>query len=162
VSSNTSRASVYFRLPRPTQAAGSEGVTGSLCLTLYAIMFIELCFNFMSVFYVFLPSCGQSLSLCAASSSSCAILLQAGLLEVPVTNLGSLCYFLAWGSVLPNGCSSEKIMLNGGSKVCSLLSLVLYPKRVYFASLMLTAEYWGSRRCMPLKKVITITYIVSH
>jgi hypothetical protein len=36
-------------------------------------------------------------------------------------------------------------MLNGGrgSRVCSLLSLVLYPKRVYFASLMLTAKYWG-------------------
>jgi hypothetical protein len=38
-------------------------------------------------------------------------------------------------------------MLNGGggSRVCSLLSLVLYPKRVYFAFLMLTAEYWGVR-----------------
>jgi hypothetical protein len=28
--------------------------------------------------------------------------------------------------------------------VCSLLSLVFYPKRVRFASLMLAAEYWGS------------------
>jgi hypothetical protein len=43
--------------------------------------------------------------------------------------------------MLPNGCSSEKLMLNEGSRVCSLLSLVLYPKRVYFASLTLTAEY---------------------
>jgi hypothetical protein len=41
--------------------------------------------------------------------------------------------------------------------VCNLLSLVLYPKCVYFAYLMLTAEYWESRRCMPLNKAITIT-----
>jgi hypothetical protein len=71
--------------------------------------------------------------------------------------MGSLGYFLARGPVLPNDCSLEKLMLNGGSRVCSLLSLVLYPKRVYFASLTLTAEYWGSGRCMPLNKAITIT-----
>jgi hypothetical protein len=59
--------------------------------------------------------------------------------------------------VLPNDCSSEKLMLNGGSKVCSLLSLVLYPKHVYFASLTLTTEYWGSGRHMPLNKTITIS-----
>jgi hypothetical protein len=88
-------------------------------------MFIELCFNFISVFYIFLPSCGQSLSLCHASSSSCAILSHAGLLRVPATNLGSLDYFLAWGPVLPNDCSSKKLMLNEGSRVCNLLSLVL-------------------------------------
>jgi hypothetical protein len=46
--------------------------------------------------------------------------------------------------------------------VCSLLSLILYPKRVYFVSLMLAAEYKGSRRLMPLNTAITITYIVSH
>jgi hypothetical protein len=34
-------------------------------------------------------------------------------------------------------------MGGGGSRVCNLLNLVLYPKHVYFASLMLTAEYWG-------------------
>jgi hypothetical protein len=84
----------------------------------------------ISIFYVFLPSCGQSLSLCPASSSCCAILSHAGLLEVPATNLRSLGYILAWGPVLLNGCSSKKLMLNGGYRVCSLLSLVLYPKRV--------------------------------
>jgi hypothetical protein len=47
-------------------------------------------------------------------------------------------------------------MLNRGSRVCSLLSLVMYPKHVYFASLMLTAAYWGSGRCMLLNKDITI------
>jgi hypothetical protein len=51
----------------------------------------------------------------------------------------------------------EKLMLNGWSRVCSLLSLILYPKHVYFASLTLTTEYYGSERCMPLNKVITIT-----
>jgi hypothetical protein len=76
-----------------------------------------------------------------ASSSSCAILSQAGLLEVHVTYLGSLGYYLARVPVLLNDYSSEKLMLYGGSIVCSLLSLVLYPKRLYFASLTLTAEY---------------------
>jgi hypothetical protein len=74
-----------------------------------------------------------------------------------VTYLGSLGYFLARGPELSNDCSSEKLMLYGGSRVCSLLRLVLYPKRVYFASLTLMIEYWGSRRCMPLNKAITIT-----
>jgi hypothetical protein len=120
-------------------------------------MFIKLSFNFMSIFCVFLSSYGQLLSLCPAFSSSCAILLHAGLLEVPVTNLRSLGYFFAQGLVLPNGCSSKKLMLNGGSRMCSLLSLVLYPKRVYFASLTLTAEYRGSGRCMPLNRAIIIT-----
>jgi hypothetical protein len=82
-------------------------------------MFIELCFNFMSIFCVFLPSCGQLLSLCPASSSSCAILSQVGLLEAPATNLGSLCYFLIRGPVLPNGCSSKKVMLNRGGPECA-------------------------------------------
>jgi hypothetical protein len=42
-----------------------------------------------------------------------------------------------------NGRSSKKLMLNGGggSKVRKLLSLVLYPKCVYFVSLMLTVKY---------------------
>jgi hypothetical protein len=72
-----------------------------------------------------------------------------GLLEVLETNLRSLGYFLAWGPMLPNDSSSKKLMLNGGSRVCSLLSLVLYPKRVYFASLMLTVEYWGPDGACP-------------
>jgi hypothetical protein len=87
------------------------------------------------------PSCGQLLFPCLASSSSCVILSQAGLLEVPATYLGSLGYFLAWGPVLPIYCFLKKLMLNGGFRVCNLFSLVLYPKRVYFASLTLTTEY---------------------
>jgi hypothetical protein len=98
----------------PARGASSGGATCLLCLALYAIMFIELFFNFMSIFFcVFLPSCGQFLSLCSTSSLSCVILSQAGLLEVSVTYLGSLGYFLARGPVLLNGCSSEKLMLNG-------------------------------------------------
>jgi hypothetical protein len=57
--------------------------------------------------------------------------------------------------VLSNDCYSKKLMLNGGSRVCSLLSLVLYPKRVYFVSLMLTVEYWGFERRMSLNNAIT-------
>jgi hypothetical protein len=127
-----------------------------LCLTLSAIIFIEFCFNFMSFLRIY-PSCCQLLFHYLTSELSCVILSHAGLLEVPMTYLGSLGYFLAPGSRVLNCRSSEKLMLNGGSRVCSLLSLILYPKHVYFASLMLTAEYWGSGRHMPLNKVITIT-----
>jgi hypothetical protein len=83
---------------------------------------------------------GATCSLCLARSS-CAIQSQMGLLEVPAAYLGSLDYFLARGLLLLNGCSSKRLMLTGGSKVCSLLSLVPYPKHVHFASLMLSAKY---------------------
>jgi hypothetical protein len=59
--------------------------------------------------------------------------------------------------MLLNDCSLEKIMLNEGFRVCNLLSLVLYPKRVYFASLTLTTEYRGSGQRMLMNKAITIT-----
>jgi hypothetical protein len=114
----------------------------------------------MSIFFcIFSLSCGQLLSLCPASRFSCAILSPTGLLELHATNLGSLSYFLACGLVLPNRCSSKKLILNGEFRVCSLLSLVLYPKCVYFASLTLTltAEYWGTDGACPLNKAITIT-----
>jgi hypothetical protein len=81
----------------------------SLYLTQYAIMFIELCFNFMSIFLSNYPSCGQLL-FCL----SCAILSHASLLEVHVTYLGPLVIFLAQCLVLSNGCSLKKLMLNGG------------------------------------------------
>jgi hypothetical protein len=64
-------STIIHRLAR---GASSGGATCSLCLALYTIMFIELCFNFMYDFCVFLLSCGQLLSLCPASSLSCAIL----------------------------------------------------------------------------------------
>jgi hypothetical protein len=97
-------------------------------------------------------------------SLSCAILSQAGLLEVLVAYRGSLGYFLAQSLLLLNGCSSERLMLTGGggSRVCSLLSHVLYPKHVHFTSLILAAKYWGSGRRLPLSKTITITRIASH
>jgi hypothetical protein len=55
VSSNSRRALVYFRLHRPTQGASSGSTMCSLCLALYAIMFIKLCFSFRSVFAYFYP-----------------------------------------------------------------------------------------------------------
>jgi hypothetical protein len=156
MSSNPRRTLVYFMFHRPTRGTGSGCATSSLCLTLYVIMFIELCFNFMSFLCIY-PSCGQLLFPCLASSLSCTILSQVGLLKIPVTYLGSLGFFLARGPVLLNGCFSKKLMLNRGSTVCSLLSLILYSKRVYFASLTLTVEYCGSGRHMSSNKVITIT-----
>jgi hypothetical protein len=51
----------------------------------------------------------------------------------------------------------QKVDANGGSRVCSLLSLIPYLKRVHFTSLTLAAKYWGSVRRMPLSKTITIT-----
>jgi hypothetical protein len=68
------------------------------------------------------PSCGQLLSPCLTSGSSCAILSQTGLLEVPVTYLGSFGYYLARGLVLLNGCSSEKLMLTGGPECTTCLA----------------------------------------
>jgi hypothetical protein len=53
-------------------------------------------------------------------------------------------------------------MLTGGSRVCSLLSLVPYPKRAHFAYPTLAAKYWGSGRRVPLSKTINITWIASH
>jgi hypothetical protein len=58
--SNRSNSSMGFRVAsttihRPTQGVDSRGATSLLCLALFAIMFIELCFNFMSLFtYLYL------------------------------------------------------------------------------------------------------------
>jgi hypothetical protein len=54
-----------------------------------------------------------------AFSSSCAILSQAGLLEVHAAYWGSLGYFLAQSLLLLNGCSSKRLMLMGGPE-CAL------------------------------------------
>jgi hypothetical protein len=50
----------------------------------------------------------------------------------------------------------KKANTNGRFRVCNLLRMVLYLKRVHFASLTLAAEYWGSGWHMPLNKTITI------
>jgi hypothetical protein len=44
----------------------------------------------------------------------------------------------------------------GGSKVCILLSQILYLKHAHFAFLMLAVEYWGQMTHAP-NKAITIT-----
>jgi hypothetical protein len=51
----------------------------------------------------------------------------------------------------------RKANANRGSRVCSILSLVLYPKRVHYAFLTLPAKYWGPRWCTTLRRSITIT-----
>jgi hypothetical protein len=67
-------------------------------------------------------SCDQLLFPCLATSLSCAILSQVCLLKVHVTYLRSLGYFLARDPVLPNGCSSKKLMLNGGPECATYLA----------------------------------------
>jgi hypothetical protein len=107
-------------------------------------MFIELCFKFVSIFYMFIPhvvSYFFSFSPLVQVVQSCHSLVY---LRYILTYLGSIGYFLAQDPVLPNDCSLKKLMLNRESRVCSLLSLIMYPKHVYFASLTLTAEYWRS------------------
>jgi hypothetical protein len=68
------------------------------------------------------PSCGQLIFPYIATSLSCAILSQAGLLEVLVTYLGSLGYFLSRGLLLLNGYSLVKLMLNGGPECAACLA----------------------------------------
>jgi hypothetical protein len=53
--SNRSHSSMGFgaastTIHYPSRGIGSGGTMSSLCLTLYAIMFMELFFNFMSLF----------------------------------------------------------------------------------------------------------------
>jgi hypothetical protein len=117
--------------PRGVRLQGSDRSNSSMSLgaasttirrlALYVIMFIELCSNSMSLFAYFFFSCGQLLFPCLTSSLSCAILSQAGLLEVHATYLGSFDYFLAQGPMLLNDCFSEKLMLTGGPECTTCL-----------------------------------------
>jgi hypothetical protein len=95
---------------------------------------MQLCSeNYALILCLFLhiySSCGQLLSPCLASSLSCAILSQVGLLEVLMTYLGSSGYFLARGPVLLSGCSSEKLMLTG-SLECTACLAWFYTLSVY-------------------------------
>jgi hypothetical protein len=72
-----------------------------------------------------------------------------------MTHLESLGYFLSQGSVLLNGCSSEKPMLMGGPECASYLAWFCTLSMCTFTSLTLAAEYWGSRRHVPPNKTIT-------
>jgi hypothetical protein len=101
---------------------------------------------------------------CLAPGSSCAILSWVGQLEVATFCPGSRGYLLGQGSMLLNGFPLEQLIAkgDGGSRVCSLLSLVSYPKDVHFASLTLAAKYYWPRRCAPQTKGITVTRTVAH
>jgi hypothetical protein len=54
--------------------------------------------------------------------SSCAILSQVGLFEVHEAYQGSLGYFLAQSLLLLNDCSSERLMLMGGTECVACLA----------------------------------------
>jgi hypothetical protein len=77
--------------------------------------------QFYVYFYAFIPHVISYLFPCLAFSSSCAILSQADLLEVPTAYLGSYGYFLARGLLLLNGGSLERLMLmrGGGCLECA-------------------------------------------
>jgi hypothetical protein len=78
------------------------------------------------------------------------------LLEVPALCLGSHDFSLVQGFVLLVGRPMEWLVLRGGSRVRNLLSLVMYPKRVHFASLTLSANYWVLGQWTPLTKGLII------
>jgi hypothetical protein len=122
----------------------------------------KIVLQFYVCFCSFTPHVVSYLFFCLAFSSSCAILSQVGLLEVPTAYRGSLGYFFCSESAVAEWLLIGKAIANGRSRVCSLLSLVPYPKRVHFASITLTAKYWGSRGRMLLSKTIIITWIASH
>jgi hypothetical protein len=113
------RSTSGFTAPREGQAPDAPRVH-------YASPCMQLCsYKCASVLCLLLcthPSCGQLLFHYLASSPSCAILLQACLLEVPMTYLGSLEYFLSRGPVLLNGCSLEKLMLMKSSECTDCLA----------------------------------------
>jgi hypothetical protein len=69
----------------------------------FTIVFIKLCFTFYVCFGIPLTLMWPIDFLCLAFCLSYAILLQAGLLKVPVTYQGSLGYFSAWGPMFSDG-----------------------------------------------------------
>jgi hypothetical protein len=85
-----------FIMPRP------------VCIYVYKIVL-----QFYVYFCAFIPHVASYLFPYLAFSSSCAILSQADLVEVPAAYRGSLGYFLARSLLLLNCCSSERLMLTG-------------------------------------------------
>jgi hypothetical protein len=78
--------------------------------------------QFYVCFCAFIPHVVSYLFPCLAFSSSCAILSQAGLLEVHAAYQWSLGYFLARSLLLLNGCSSKRLMLARGPECVACLA----------------------------------------
>jgi hypothetical protein len=133
---------------------------GIPCLTLCAIPFIKLFFSFMFS-AICSPPCGQFYFPCFVLGSSCAILSQAGLHEVP-TAIWDPWLLSCLGYAVAEWLLLRKANAKGGSRVYGQLSLVLNPKCVHFASVTLMTKYWGCGWQMPLSKTITITWISTH
>jgi hypothetical protein len=92
---------------------------------------------------VYSPPRGSFYFPCFVLGSRCAIMSWTGLLEVPALCLGVVISPLvrvpcSW-MVAPGNSWCQ----GGGSRVRSMLSLVMYPKCVHIASLMLLANCWG-------------------
>jgi hypothetical protein len=90
---------------------------------------------------------------CFATCPSCATLSQVGLFELPVTYMGFIGHFFCLGSRVAKWPPLRKSIANGGSGMCSLLSLILYPKHAHSTSLTLSADYWGPGCRTPPKQV---------
>jgi hypothetical protein len=72
-------------------------------LALFCNYVHKIMLRFYVCFCIFLTLMWYVAFLCLSSCLCYATLLQAGLLEVPVTYLGSLSYFSSWGNMLPDG-----------------------------------------------------------
>jgi hypothetical protein len=82
----------------------------------------KIVLQFYFCFYAFISHVVSYLFPCLAFSSSCVILSQAGLLEVPAAYRRSLGYFLARSLLLLNVCSSKRLMLTGSPECAAYLA----------------------------------------
>jgi hypothetical protein len=90
----------------------------SFSLTLFCNYVHKIMLQFYVCFCTFLTPMWYVAFVYLTSCSNYAILSQVGLLEVPMTYLGCLGYFPAWGPVLPDGRPLERLLLTGGP-VCA-------------------------------------------
>jgi hypothetical protein len=141
VSSNPRQAPVYFRLRRLTRGVSSGGATCSLCLALYAIMIHRIVLQFYMCFlYIFTIMWSIAFSLSCFLFELCNLVAGGPCLRYLHPTWITWLFFYP-GSRAAEWLPLEKTNANGGSKVCSLLSLVPYPKRVQFASLKMSSEF---------------------
>jgi hypothetical protein len=117
----------------------------------------------MYIFAFLNPHVVGCLSLFCLLSKLCNLIVARVYLRYMWPTWGPLVIFLL-GSHVARWTPLRKAIANGGrgSGMYSLLSLVLYPKHAHSISQMLSADYWGPGCRTPLKRSITITWVLSH